>query len=64
MEKISNENMLTKIKRSSPEIIDRSKFLRLDKNERVIPFEKNSKNFKKKLILSTNAYPDTFKIKK
>ena len=51
--KISNENMVDQDKRSSPEIIDRSKFLRLDKNERVIPFEKNFKNFKKKLILST-----------
>ena len=57
---------LTKINRSNPELIDRSKFLRLDKNERVIPFEKKFLKILKKKINTFNltAYPDTFKIKK
>ena len=32
------KNWISKIKRSEPENIDRSKYLRLDKNERVIDF--------------------------
>ena len=57
---------LTKINRSNPDLIDRSKFLRLDKNERVIPFEKKFLKILKKKINTFNltAYPDTFKIKK
>ncbi len=60
------KNWLQKIHRLNPGIIDRSKYLRLDKNERVIPFEKKFINFLKKKINTYNlsAYPDTLKIKK
>ena len=42
------KNWLQKIHRLSPDIIDRSKYLRLDKNERVIPFDKELIRFLKK----------------
>ena len=46
-----NEKLVTKIHRLSPDIIDRSKYLRLDKNERVIPFDKELIRFLKKTQL-------------
>ena len=49
MEKI-NEKLVKKIHRSSPDIIDRSKYLRLDKNERVVVFEKKFLEFLKEKI--------------
>lgn len=57
---------LKKVKRLEPNLIDRSKFLRLDKNERVINFDKKFLYFLKKKLNSyfLSAYPDTFKIKK
>jgi histidinol-phosphate aminotransferase len=57
---------LKKVKRFKPIIIDRSKFLRLDKNERVINFEKKFLAFLKKKIdtYSIAAYPEISKIKK
>lgn len=60
------KNWLKKIHRSNPEFIDRSKYLRLDKNERVIPFEKKFLKFLKGKINTFNlsAYPSTNKIKK
>ena len=41
---------LNKVNRFEPSLLDRSKFLRLDKNERVIKFEKNFLNFLKKKL--------------
>ena len=60
------KNWLKKIHRSSPDIIDRSKYLRLDKNERVVAFEKKFLEFLKRKIDTFNlsAYPNTNKIKK
>ena len=60
------KNWLKKIHRSSPDIIDRSKYLRLDKNERVVAFENKFLKFLKKKIDTFNlaAYPNTNKIKK
>ncbi len=60
------KNWLQKIHRLSPDIIDRSKYLRLDKNERVIPFDKELIRFLKKKLNSfyLSAYPNTLKIKK
>ena len=60
------KNWLKKIHRSSPDIIDRSKYLRLDKNERVVAFEKKFLEFLKRKIDTFNlsAYPNTDKIKK
>ena len=60
------KNWLKKIHRLNPDIVDRSKYLRLDKNERVISFEKKLINFLKKKIDTFNlsAYPNTFRIKK
>ena len=43
-----NEKLVKKIHRSNQDLLDRSKYLRLDKNERVIPFEKNFEIFAKK----------------
>ena len=40
---------LSKVNRLEPSLLDRSKFLRLDKNERVINFEKIFKFYKKKI---------------
>ena len=60
------KNWLKKIHRSNQDIFDRSKYLRLDKNERVIPFEQKFLKFLKKKIGTFNlsAYPNTNKIKK
>jgi histidinol-phosphate aminotransferase len=60
------KNWIKKIQRSKPDFIDRSKYLRLDKNERVIPFEKKFIKFLKKKINTFNlsAYPAIQKIKK
>ena len=57
---------LSKVNRLEPSLLDRSKFLRLDKNERVINFEKKFLNFIKKRLNTFNitAYPETAKIKK
>lgn len=57
---------LNKVNRFEPSLLDRSKFLRLDKNERVIKFEKNFLNFLKKKLNTffITAYPETTKIKK
>ena len=57
---------LSKVNRFEPSLLDRSKFLRLDKNERVINFEKKFLNFIKKRLNTFNitAYPETAKIKK
>ena len=57
---------LNKVNRFEPSLLDRSKFLRLDKNERVIKFEKNFLNFFKKKLNTffITAYPETTKIKK
>jgi histidinol-phosphate aminotransferase len=57
---------LKKVNRLEPIIINRSKFLRLDKNERVINFEKKFLNYLKKKINSyfVSAYPEISKIKK
>ena len=41
---------LSKVNRFEPSLLDRSKFLRLDKNERVINFEKKFLNFLKKKL--------------
>ena len=41
---------LNKVSRFEPSLLDRSKFLRLDKNERVINFEKKFLNFLKKKL--------------
>ena len=59
-------NRLEKIYRAEPERIDRSKYLRLDKNERIIPFEKIFLHFLKNKINSYNlsAYPNIIRIKK
>ncbi len=56
---------LNKVVRAEPEILDRSKYLRLDKNERVIKFETRFVNFLKKNINSyhLSSYPNTYKIK-
>ena len=45
---------LTNITRSSQYNLDRSAFLRLDANERVLPFEKKTLNDLKRII--TNDY--------
>jgi len=60
------KNWLKKIHRSNQDLLDRSKYLRLDKNERVIPFEKKFLKFLQKKIGTFNlsAYPNTDKIKK
>ena len=57
---------LKKVTRLEPALIDRSKYLRLDKNERVINFEKKFLNFLKKKLNSyfISAYPETTKIKR
>jgi histidinol-phosphate aminotransferase len=57
---------LKKVNRIEPILFDRSKFLRLDKNERVINFEKKFLNFLKKKINTylISAYPEIAKIKK
>lgn len=59
-------NRLENIYRAEPDRVDRSKYLRLDKNERIIPFEKSFLNFLKKKInsYSISAYPNISKIKK
>ena len=58
------KNWLKKLKRIKPENIDRSKFLRLDKNERVVDFEKSFISYLKKSIntFQLTAYPDIDKI--
>lgn len=60
------KNWLKKIHRSNQDLLDRSKYLRLDKNERVVPFEKKFLSFLKKKINTYNlsAYPNTYRIKK
>ena len=60
------KSWLKKIHRSNQDLLDRSKYLRLDKNERVIPFEQKFLTFLKKKIGTFNlsAYPNTNKIKK
>lgn len=60
------KNWLKKIHRTNTENFDRSKYLRLDKNERVIPFEKKFLKFLKKKIDTFNlsAYPNIARIKK
>ena len=57
---------LNKIDRLAQDSLDRSKYLRLDKNERVIQFEKRFLEYLKKKIDSFNlsAYPNTLRIKK
>jgi len=59
------KNWITKIKRFEPENIDRSKYLRLDKNERVIDFNQFFlKRIKSKLnSYLITAYPDIEKTK-
>jgi histidinol-phosphate aminotransferase len=63
---IIKKTWLNKINRHQPDKIDREKFLRLDKNERVIKFEKRFIKYLKKKINTFNisAYPDTNRIKK
>ena len=53
------KSWISKIKRIRGENYDRSKFLRLDKNERVIPFDQKFLKFLKKNISSNllSAYP-------
>jgi histidinol-phosphate aminotransferase len=53
------EKRLLKIERLNNYNIDKSKFLRLDANERVIPFSKKDLNFLKKKVNNTNlqSYP-------
>jgi histidinol-phosphate aminotransferase len=57
---------LKKVTRLEPALIDRSKYLRLDKNERVVNFEKKFLNFLKKKLNTyfISAYPETTKIKR
>ena len=59
-----NKNWLNNFKRFSPKNFDRSKFLRLDKNERVIDLNKSFLiNLKKKLnTFEITAYPNIQKI--
>lgn len=61
-----NKNWIYKVTRYSQENINRENFLRLDKNERVIEFEKKFLNFLKKKINTYNisAYPNTYEVKK
>ena len=60
------KNWLKKITRIQPDSLDRSKYLRLDKNERVIEFEKKFINYLKIKINTHNlaSYPNIFRIKK
>ncbi len=60
------KNWLSKINRHQFDTDDREKFIRLDKNERVIKFEKIFINFLKKKINTFNisSYPDINKTKK
>ena len=48
------KSWLKKIHRSNQDLLDRSKYLRLDKNERVIPFEQKFLKFLKKKIGTFN----------
>ena len=61
-----NKKWLKKIQRLQPDILDRSKYLRLDKNERIIDFEKKFLLFIKKNIntFHLSSYPNIEKIKK
>jgi histidinol-phosphate aminotransferase len=63
---LTNKSWISKIIRFPQENINRENFLRLDKNERVIDFEKKFKKFLINKINTYNisAYPDTYKIKK
>jgi histidinol-phosphate aminotransferase len=60
------KNWIKNIIRIQPDNIDRSKFLRLDKNERVIDFDKKFLSYMKKSIntYQVAAYPDVNKIYK
>jgi histidinol-phosphate aminotransferase len=55
---------IKKIIRINPDNIDRSKFLRLDKNERVLEFEKSFLNYIKKSISTFyfSSYPNVDKV--
>ena len=57
---------LKKVLRHELVDLDRKKYLRLDKNERVIEFEKKFLNFLKRKINThtISAYPDLLKLKK
>ena len=56
---------LNKIDRLAQDSLDRSKYLRLDKNERVIQFEKRFLEYLKKIdSFNLSAYPNTLRIKK
>ncbi len=59
-----NKPWLKNLIRLKPDQIDRSKFLRLDKNERVIEFESKFLNFLRKSLNTYNlsAYPNIEKI--
>ena len=58
------KNWLNNLKRFSPENFDRSKYLRLDKNERVVNFNKLflSKLKKKLNTFEITAYPNSLSI--
>ena len=60
------KNWLKKVLRHQLVDIDRSNYLRLDKNERVIEFEKKFLDYLKKRINThtISAYPDLYKLKK
>ena len=60
------KNWLSSINRLKSDTVEREKFLRLDKNERVISFEKKFINYLKKKINTFNisSYPDIEKTKK
>ena len=60
------KNWLKKVLRHQLVDIDRSNYLRLDKNERVIEFEKKFLDYLKKRINThtISAYPDLYRLKK
>ncbi len=59
------KSWLNKVKRLPADKIDRSKYLRLDKNERVIKFEKKFLNYIKKNVNTFNlsSYPNINNVK-
>jgi histidinol-phosphate aminotransferase len=60
------KNWLNKVQRIEGSDFDRTSFLRLDKNERVIKFEKKFINYLKENInlYNISSYPNVFKVKK
>lgn len=60
------KNWINDLKRSNPDVIDRSQYLRLDKNERIINFNQKFQRYLKRKInsYSVSAYPDLNKVYK